>query len=245
MLIVLEGLDGAGKSTQVRKLRKYLESVCKSLEYIHFPRYDAPVYGDLISRFLRGDFGANEVVHPQLVALLYAEDRHGAAPQMRRILKHGGAILLDRYVYSNIAYQCAKVSDYQEKERLRQWIFDTEYGDFALPVPDLNLFLDVPISFVEKKLSADRKGDDRSYLAGGHDIHEADMSFQKRVRQVYLDQCAIDPKFIRIDCSDPDGMMLPPDDIFAKVKAAVDQAVASLNRIDSTVLSAGASQNAG
>ena len=235
MLIVLEGLDGAGKSTQVRKLRKYLESVCKSLEYIHFPRYDAPVYGDLISRFLRGDFGANEIVHPQLVALLYAEDRHGAAPQMRRILEHGGAILLDRYVYSNIAYQCAKVSDYQEKERLRQWIFDTEYGDFGLPVPDLNLFLDVPISFVEKKLSADRKGDDRSYLAGGHDIHEADMSFQKCVRQVYLDQCAIDPKFIRIDCSDPDGMM----------KAAVDQAVASLNRIDSTVLSAGASQNAG
>ena len=54
MLIVLEGLDGAGKSTQVRKLRSYLEGICPELEYIHFPRYDAPVYGDLISRFLRG-----------------------------------------------------------------------------------------------------------------------------------------------------------------------------------------------
>ena len=52
MLIVLEGLDGAGKSTQVRKLRSYLEGICPELEYIHFPRYDAPVYGDLISRFL-------------------------------------------------------------------------------------------------------------------------------------------------------------------------------------------------
>ena len=57
MLTVLEGLDGAGKSTQVKKLRTYLESLFGSLEYIHFPRYDAPVYGDLISRFLRGDFG--------------------------------------------------------------------------------------------------------------------------------------------------------------------------------------------
>ena len=70
MLVVLEGLDGAGKSTQVRKLENYLRSVCNELEYIHFPRYDSPVYGGLISRFLRGDFGSNESVHPQLVALL-------------------------------------------------------------------------------------------------------------------------------------------------------------------------------
>ena len=74
MLVVLEGLDGAGKSTQVKKLREYLEGIYGSLEYIHFPRYDAPVYGNLISRFLRGDFGDNESVHPQLVALLFAEE---------------------------------------------------------------------------------------------------------------------------------------------------------------------------
>ena len=108
MLVVLEGLDGAGKSTQVKKLRTYLESLFGTLEYIHFPRYDAPVYGDLISRFLRGDFGSNETVHPQLVALLFAEDRHGAAPDMKKTLNAGGHVLLDRYVYSNIAYQCAK-----------------------------------------------------------------------------------------------------------------------------------------
>ena len=55
MLIVLEGLDGAGKSTQVKKLKEYLQGRCGALEYIHFPRYDAPVYGELISRFLRGE----------------------------------------------------------------------------------------------------------------------------------------------------------------------------------------------
>ena len=70
MLIVLEGLDGSGKSTQVKRLREYLESRCGNVDYIHFPRYNAPVYGDLISRFLRGDFGSMESVHPQLVALL-------------------------------------------------------------------------------------------------------------------------------------------------------------------------------
>lgn len=225
MLTVLEGLDGAGKSTQVKKLRAYLESLSGSLEYIHFPRYDAPVYGDLISRFLRGDFGSNDAVHPQLVALLFAEDRHGAGPEMKKVLDRGGNILLDRYVYSNIAYQCAKLADEDEAEALRDWIFNTEYGSFELPKPDLNIFLDVPIAFVESKLKSQRGGSDRDYLEGGQDIHEADIEFQKRVRSIYRKQCELDPKFIRIDCSDEYGEMLPPDEIFAKVKAVVDAAL--------------------
>lgn len=222
MLVVLEGLDGAGKSTQVNKLKNYLISLFGEIEYIHFPRYDAPVYGNLISRFLRGDFGGNDAVHPQLVALLFAEDRHGAAPAMKETLEKGGCVLLDRYVYSNIAYQCAKLSDPAEAENLRNWIFNTEYGNFQLPVPDLNIFLDVPIGFVESKLKSQRGGSDREYLEGAQDIHEADMEFQKRVREIYRKQCELDPKFIRIDCSDEYGEMLPPGAIFAKIKEVVD-----------------------
>lgn len=225
MLVVLEGLDGAGKSTQVKKLRTYLESIFGSIEYIHFPRYDAPVYGDLISRFLRGDFGSNEVVHPQLVALLFAEDRHGAAPEIKETLDNGGTVLLDRYVYSNIAYQCAKLKDPDEAEKLRDWIFTTEYGNFGLPKPDLNLFLDVPIGFVESKLKSQRGGQDRDYLEGGQDIHEADIEFQKKVRDIYRRQCELDPTFIRVDCSDENGQMLPPGAIFAKVKEIVDTTI--------------------
>ena len=222
MLIVLEGLDGAGKSTQVKKLKEYLTERCGALEYIHFPRYDAPVYGDLIGRFLKGEFGSIDAVHPQLVALLFAEDRHGAAPQMREALAAGKVVLLDRYVYSNIAYQCAKLPAGAERLRLRDWIFDTEYGDFNLPVPDLNLFLDVPIGFVEKSLAAHRQGDDRDYLQGAQDIHEASIRFQEAVRDLYRSEAARDPHFLRIDCGDAEGRMLPPDAIFTKVRAAVD-----------------------
>lgn len=226
MLVVLEGLDGAGKSTQVRRLKSYLEERSSKLEYIHFPRYDSPVYGDLISRFLRGDFGSNDSVHPQLVALLFAEDRHGAAPFIRKVLDEGGTVLLDRYVYSNIAYQCAKLADDGERNKLRDWIFATEYVDFQLPEPDLNIFLDVPIGFVESRLESARKGADRDYLQGGQDIHEADIDFQRRVKSIYLQQTEKDPDFIRIDCSDEQGRMLPPDEIFAKIKAVVDEHLA-------------------
>lgn len=176
------------------------------------------MYGDLISRFLRGDFGTVESVHPQLVALLFAEDRHGAAPGMRAALEAGKTVLLDRYVYSNIAYQCAKLSDPDEAEQLREWIFNTEYGPFGLPRPDLNIFLDVPISFVESSLSKSRDGDDRSYLHGGSDIHEADIEFQRRVRDMYRRQAALDPSLICVDCSDSEGKMLPPDAIFNKIR---------------------------
>ena len=221
MLTVLEGLDGAGKSTQVRKLREYLEGK-GPLEYIHFPRYNAPVYGELISRFLRGDFGTNETVHPQLVALIYAEDRHGAVPEISEALQQGN-VLFDRYVYSNIAYQCAKLKDPEEVERLRKWIIDTEFGNFGEPRPDLNIFLNVPLSFVENNLTHQREGNDRDYLNGAHDIHEASMDFQRRVRDIYLLQARKDPDFKVVDCSDADGNMLPEDEIFAKIKALVDE----------------------
>ena len=222
MLIVLEGLDGAGKSTQVRKLREYLTERCGGVEYIHFPRYEAPVYGELISRFLRGEFGSNGEVHPQLVALLFAEDRHGAGPGIKKALREGKTVLLDRYVYSNIAYQCAKLADKEAQRNLREWIFNTEYGEFDLPRPELNLYLDVPIDFVEKSLTHQRQGGDRAYLEGEKDIHEADLEFQRKVRSIYLEETRRDSSFLRIDCSDDKGAMLPPDDIFARIREIIE-----------------------
>lgn len=223
MLVVLEGLDGSGKSTQVKMLREHLEGVCPSLEYIHFPRYDAPVYGGLIGKFLRGGFGPMEDVHPQLVALLYAEDRRAAAPHMRETLEGGGTVLLDRYVYSNVAYQCAKLSGAAEVEGLRDWILETEYGEFGLPRPDLNIFLDVPLAFVERSLHSGREGDDhREYLGGARDIHEQDLDFQARVREMYVAQAVEDPDFVTVGCASADGSMLPAGEIAAKVRAVVD-----------------------
>ncbi len=232
MLIVIEGLDGAGKSTQVRLLKEKLQGLPRPLTYIHFPRYEAPVYGSLITRFLKGEFGALEAVHPQLVALLFAEDRHGAAADIRSRLEKGENVLLDRYVYSNIAYQCAKLASETQARALRDWIFETEYGAFGIPRPDLNLFLDVPVSFVEQNLSAQRSGSDRNYLGeGGQDIHEADINFQRRVRAMYLEECRRDKDFLRVDCAGEDGRMLPAEQIAAHVGAVVDDFLKNTEKV--------------
>ena len=223
MLIVVEGLDGAGKSTQVRKLRQYLEERAGGLDYVHFPRYDAPVYGELIGSYLRGEFGDLNSLHPKLVAFLYAEDRRDASQKLREDLAAGKCVLLDRYVYSNVAFQCAKFQDDGQRKSLKDWIIDMEYGSFGLPRPDLNLFLDVPLDFVRSNLSSGRQGHDRDYLEGHKDIHESDISFQSRVRDMYSMLCAEDSMFKRIDCASPDGGILPPGDVFALVKSEVDK----------------------
>lgn len=218
MLIVLEGLDGAGKSTQVKLLKDYIAASGRKLEYMHFPRYDSSVYGNLIGKFLSGEFGSNEQVHPQLVALLFALDRQDASKIIRKWLEEGSCVLLDRYVYSNIAYQCSKIGDAAKRRELMDWIFRLEYEIYAIPRPDINLFLDVPIDFVESSLKSNRSGNDRDYLHGHADIHEESLEFQKNVREIYLEQCRRDPDFIKIDCSNEYGAMASPEVIFNRIR---------------------------
>lgn len=221
MFIVLEGLDGAGKSTQVQRLRRLLDERGLRSEYIHFPRFDAPVYGELIARFLRGEFGGVNEVDPYLVALLFAGDRADAARQIRQWLSEGRAVVLDRYVWSNVGYQCAKLPAGEARERLARWILDLEFGHNALPRPDVSLFLDVPFAFTERKLTEARAGDDRRYLQGSDDIHEGSLDLQRRVREVYLAMASQDPSLRVVDCCDAAGTMAGPDRIFDRIQAAL------------------------
>jgi len=216
-LFVIEGLDGAGKSTQIGLLKEYLTGRHFRCEYLHFPRTGAPWFGELVARFLRGEFGTLNDVDPYLVAMLYAGDRKDAAHMISGWLREGKMVLLDRYTYSNIAYQCAKTHSPDEREKLKNWILNLEFHHFAIPEPDLNIFLDVPFIFTENKLTNGREGNDRLYLNGRHDIHESSLDFQQKVREVYLEVAAEDKRLDVISCSTPGGDMLPPQAIFEKI----------------------------
>ncbi len=215
--VVLEGLDGSGKSTQIKLFRDFLNSEGIKHEYLHFPRMDAPVYGDLIARFLRGELGANNSVDPYLVALIYAGDRNDASKMIKTWLEKDYFVLVDRYVISNIAFQCAKLNVEEERQKLNDWILHLEYEYFKIPVPDQNIFLDVPFEFTTAQLSSEREGMDRNYLQGTRDIHEDDLDFQKRVRQIYLELGVKQKNFSVIDCSNGSGDVLPPKLIFDKI----------------------------
>jgi dTMP kinase len=215
--VVIEGLDGSGKSTQIDLLRNYLADQRIKYKYLHFPRTDSPVYGELVARFLRGELGDIDTVNPYLIALIYAGDRNDAREMLSHWIRDGYFVLTDRYVISNIAFQSAKIADLKERIILKDWILNLEYQYNRLPVPDLNIFLDVPFDFTISKLSQTRVGDDRSYLKGGRDIHEDNLEFQKRVREVYLSLAGHDSSYRVIDCSSSDGTILEPDKIFGKI----------------------------
>lgn len=224
-LIVIEGLDGAGKSTQIRLLSEHLNKRGIKNSYLHFPRMDSPFFGEMIARFLRGELGDVNQVDPYVVALLYACDRMDASRMISDWLVRGETVILDRYVYSNVGFQCAKLNDEDEQQKLRKWIVDLEFDYYKIPRPDLNLFLDVPFQFTVERLTENRMGEDREYLKGKEDIHEKDLDFQERVRQIYLKQEGFDACFKVVNCYDNMNRVLKPNEIFNLIKEKVDRVI--------------------
>ena len=221
-LFVIEGVDGSGKSTQLKFLKDFLKTKGYDCEMLHFPRTEAPYFGELIARFLRGEFGSLNEVDPYLVALLYAGDRKDAAAEIRSWLGKNKIVLLDRYTYSNVAYQCAKIDDRKSQDKLMKWILSLEFTHFAIPKPDLNFFLDVPFSFTEKKLLSGRTGEDRNYLNGTRDIHEESLNFQKKVREIYLRIARSDDRLVVVNCCNRYGRMQPPEEISRLILKIID-----------------------
>lgn len=188
MLINLEGCDSAGKSTQVKLIIDYYEKLGKTVKYIHFPMYGHNMFSEMITDFLKGKYGENDKVDPYFVSEIYTMDRYMYKEQLLKDLKEYDVVLIDRYVFSNVAYQVPKVKDdyFMTPSDLLNHIIEKEFIFLKLPYPNLILFLDVPIFEIEKRLNDDRIGEDREYLDGEKDIHEQDIKYQENVRQIYL-----------------------------------------------------------
>jgi len=221
--IAIEGLDGCGKSTQIELLRTRFQAIQQTADYLHFPRFECPYYGDLIARFLRGEFGSVQKVHPSLVALLYAEDRRDAAGTISAWLDAGHVVIVDRYAYSNVAFQAAKVVGETAKAALTSWILGLEFEYNRIPRPDLSIFLNMPMSFILRNLAASRKGGGRAYLDGKQDIHEGSADLQERVLHEYLRAADRMGDLVRLDCWGPRGEVLPPDEIHSRVWSLIQE----------------------
>lgn len=226
-LIVLEGTDGAGKSTQLSKIKNYLKENNLTHTFYHFPMYGHNQFSDIIARFLRGEYGASDEVDPLFVANMYAMDRFRFLPQLEKDLQTYDVVLLDRYVYSNIAYQCAKYSTDEDSQIMKEWILEFEFNFLKLPYPDLNLFLNVPQEITQERLKAKREGEDRDYLKGKQDVHEVDMSFQEAVRNYYIDSMIGAQNCKIIDCAvklhiEEKLYIFTPDELFNSYKKYID-----------------------
>ena len=213
-LINLEGNDGAGKSLQIKLITQHFQNQNKKVKHIHFPMYGHNMYSEMISKFLRGEYGSNDEVDPIFVANIYAMDRYMYKNQLIKDLEENDIVVMDRYVFSNVAYQAAKTKTEYDKEHMFE-ILEFEFGFLDLPYPDVTLFFNVQIEEIERRLNIERSGDDRNYLNGKQDIHEKDISYQSKVRDIYLEMKEDRgiTNFFVIDTYNKDGV-LSPEDLF-------------------------------
>jgi dTMP kinase len=178
-LVVIEGLDGAGKRTLADKLIAALAERGKSVVRLAFPRYGIDVHADLVKDALHGRLGdLADSVHG--MAMLFALDRQAAAPGIRAELDQHDVVLLDRYVASNAAYGAARLHQDAGGEFVA-WVKEIEIDRFGLPIPDLQLLLRVPTELAAAR-SAHRE---RTEADRERDNWESDDGLQARCGAVY------------------------------------------------------------
>jgi len=213
-LIVIDGTDGSGKATQAKLLLEYLKKAGLRTKYIDFPRYYASFHGGMVGRYLKGEFGGLSEVNPYLASLTYALDRLTAKEDLEEWLKNGNLIVANRYICSNLAHQTARVKP-EEREKFIDWIMEMEYKVHKLPKEEIVIFLHVPASLGAKLVE---KKDKRSYTGGkSRDIAEADLHHQKETEKMYLYLTKRFPHWIKIECLNSQGQILPPEQIHQKI----------------------------
>ncbi|MDP4109133.1 MAG: thymidylate kinase [Bacillota bacterium] len=219
-LIVLEGTDASGKSTQFERLTKSLENEGHSLVRLAFPQYSEPSSA-LIRMYLSGEFGKNpNDVNPYAAATFFAVDRYASYKKVwKDEYERGKTVLADRYVTSNAIHQGAKL-DKNEQEAYFSWLYDFEYRLLGLPVPDAVIFLDMPPDAEQELL---KKRTEKKM-----DIHESDSEYLKKCYETAVALCK-KWNFIRIDCV-KNGKIRSIDDIQNEIFILAKQLLGGNNK---------------
>ena len=213
-LIVFEGTDGSGKSTQFELLAKRLEAEQIGFQRLRFPQYEEPSSA-LIRMYLGGAFGDDpEAVNAYAASTFYAVDRYASYQRVwKDYYQGGGLVVSDRDTTSNAVHQGSKVPEGERAEFFR-WLYDLEYDRMGLPRPDLVVLLDMPVELSEQLM---RK---REQSTGTHaDIHERDEDYLKKCRDVAL-HAAKYYGWRTVSCA-KDGVIRSVEDIHEEVYAIV------------------------
>ena len=210
-LIVLEGADGSGKTTQAKALRGWLNARGAPYRALDFPRYGKPS-GALVEQYLGGAFGGSPGdVNPYAASVFYAADRVASyLEDWKTGWLAGELFITDRYTTSNAIHQASKLSE-GERPAFFEWLFDFEYARLGLPPPDLVLFLDMPPALAERLMK--RRG-------GAGDIHESDKDYMRRCYESGLQAAGL-YNWRVIRCEGENGAPRPEQDIHNDIISAV------------------------
>lgn len=214
-LFIIEGIDGAGKTTQVSLLRQKLEEDRYAVRQIKLPNYEYAACAP-VKLYLSGEFGQGpDDVNAYAASSFFAVDRYAYYKKFWSDDYLAGKIILsDRYVSSNLIHQCVKLAP-EDRESYIEWLYDFEYEKMRIPRPDAVFYLDVPPRVTSSLMSVRYEGDDSK-----RDIHEKDLSYLQRCYDMGI-WCCQNLGFQRVRCVDQ-GKMLPKEviaeEIYQKIR---------------------------
>lgn len=217
-LIIIEGLDGSGKSTQVALLEDYFKNKNVNYKKIKLPDYENPS-STLVKMYLGGEFGKSaDDVNAYAAGAFYAVDRFASYKlNWGKDYENGTLILADRYATSNSIYQMGKMPENKWDSYL-DWSADFEYNKIGIPKPDVVIYLDMPIEISQKLMTSRYSGDE-----GKKDVHEVDVEFLKKCRESAL-YTAKKQDWKVVECSNGKNP-LPIEEIHKKIIEIVDEEI--------------------
>jgi dTMP kinase len=203
-LVVFEGSDCSGKSTQINLLIKRLEEKGKGVVTLDFPNYSTPT-GKIVRRYLDGEFGPANDIPAKVASIFFAEDRNASKGFILDELEMGKVTILDRYVESNMGHQGGKIRDPSEREKFFEWLRELEYENFELPKPDAVVFLYMPYEVSQELMKNRERKSEFHPGAEKLDGHEGCSEHLKNAEEAYLHLAKL-YGWIMINCA-PDGTM--------------------------------------
>lgn len=216
-LIVIDGTDGSGKTTQVAYLMERLKKDGYKIKIVDFPEYYKNFFGKFIGHCLSEQYYNFLHVHPKIASVLYAADRWQSKNEMEKWIKEGYIIIANRYVSANQIHQGGKISDIRKRVNFIKWLNQMEYKEFGIPKPDITIYLSLPIQIVMKLLN-DRESSKmkRAYLKKKKDVHEKDLEFMKNSIKSALWLAKTQKNWIKINCSEK-GQILSREQVHEMV----------------------------
>ena len=216
-LIVIEGVDASGKATQTKLLYEFLLKEEKKVIKVEFPDYESPS-SSLVKMYLSGQFGENaDDVNPYVASTFFAADRYASyKTKWEKLYNDDYIVVADRYVTANMIHQASKFEKREDKEKFIDWLCEFEYGMYALPQPDVKIFLDVPPHISEELM---RERLNKFTKEEEKDIHERDKD--------YLYKTYENAKFVaenygfNIICCVKDGNLRSIEDIQSEIRKIV------------------------
>lgn len=210
-IIVLEGLDACGKSTQTELLIENLKAQKMRVGWKRFPGYETTPAGMRIAAYLRGELGQMENLDPRMIASLYAADRLSQIDGVEKLRDENEVVIFDRGVTSNLIYTPARAEHTQEQRELLNYVKTLEYDFYGFPRESVVIFLD-----------AGPDARRRIHEAKGRlpDLHEADEVYLQRVRDMALLLCKEDFRWVRL-CVDQNGELRTREDIAQQILGLV------------------------